>query len=241
MNLGASSTSKTNLVNTYDAGQRGCVVWHDLHTPDVGGAKTFYTRLVGWRFVEECATDFAWADGPGIYILAMDGDEAGAGIVARPELGTAFWLAYVEVEDVDAAVARAAAAGGRIVKEPFNVRGVGRNAVVADPRGARIGVAVSAHGFPRPTRQFGLERYAFAAGQFPAGFYRAVIGWMPVDDASVDQQGEVVAIIEEAAPQEPEAVWLPTLRVPEPARLEPAHSAGKRCDPSGAVFAVEEP
>ena len=49
------------------------------------------------------------------------------------------WLSYIEVDDVDASVARARSLGAEVLKEPFNVEEVGRLAIIKDPSGGVIG------------------------------------------------------------------------------------------------------
>src|SRR5258708_8239940 len=46
------------------------------------------------------------------------------------------WASYVTVKDVDATAKKAAANGAKIIKEPFDVMDVGRQAIVQDPTGA---------------------------------------------------------------------------------------------------------
>ncbi|MEO0604036.1 MAG: VOC family protein, partial [Myxococcota bacterium] len=77
------------------------------------------------------------------YVLEHEGTSRG-GAMASDE-GPAHWLAWVEVEDVDAAVARTASQGGTTLQAPFDVPTVGRMAVVADPTGARFGIIVPAN------------------------------------------------------------------------------------------------
>ena len=50
------------------------------------------------------------------------------------------WTSYVKHEDVDAVVAKAAAAGGTVVMPPMDVMEEGRMALVQDPTGAVFGV-----------------------------------------------------------------------------------------------------
>ena len=54
------------------------------------------------------------------------------------------WFSYIEVDDVDARVAKVAPAGGKIHREPWDVPNVGRIAIVADINGAVIGWMTSA-------------------------------------------------------------------------------------------------
>ena len=50
------------------------------------------------------------------------------------------WLVYLEVKDIVAAVADVTATGGKVLREPFTVPGVGEIAIVAEPSGAAIGL-----------------------------------------------------------------------------------------------------
>jgi predicted enzyme related to lactoylglutathione lyase len=49
------------------------------------------------------------------------------------------WFAYLAVDDVDQRLAAAKAAGAEVLREPFEVEGVGRIAIIRDPVGAAIG------------------------------------------------------------------------------------------------------
>ena len=77
------------------------------------------------------------------YWVAMDGDQPVAGVMAMPSNlppGTPpHWMSYLAVDDVDARVAKAKAAGGTILHEPFDVPGVGRIAILKDGGNAAIG------------------------------------------------------------------------------------------------------
>jgi hypothetical protein len=56
------------------------------------------------------------------------------------------WNTYIAVDDVDAAAAKVAGAGGRLLMEPFDVMEAGRMAFAADPSGAAVGLwQASAH------------------------------------------------------------------------------------------------
>jgi predicted enzyme related to lactoylglutathione lyase len=49
-------------------------------------------------------------------------------------------MSYVHVSDVDAAVQKVSASGGKVLHPCFDVPDVGRIAVVQDPGGAVIGI-----------------------------------------------------------------------------------------------------
>ena len=157
----------------------GRVVWHDLFTRDRPRAMSFYRAIAGWHYKTEHAVDFAWGSGAQDYVLALSGAQAGAGIIDAPAEMAPGWVAYVEVDDVDHTADLAARLGGGILRAPFDVPGVGRNALLRDPNGAMIGIALSRHSFPVPERQFGAELYASDARPFPLDFYGPLFGWMP--------------------------------------------------------------
>ncbi len=110
----------------------GTFVWRELMTDDVDRARKFYGDLFGWTWKGE---DMGPA---GTYWMALrDGTQA-AGLMARPpgmDAPTA-WSSYVHVDDVDAAATRAATWGGKVLRPPADIPGVGRFAVIADPWGA---------------------------------------------------------------------------------------------------------
>jgi uncharacterized protein len=49
------------------------------------------------------------------------------------------WMSYIAVDDVDARVAKAIKAGAKVMKQPFDVPGVGRIAILLEDGGAGIG------------------------------------------------------------------------------------------------------
>ena len=217
----------------------GHIVWHDLFTPDKGRSMAFFERVAGWAFVTERATDFAWGGGERDFVLALRDKEAGAGFAETPEGMPSGWIAYVEVPDVDAAAARAEAFGGTIVRQPFDVPGVGRNALLRDPLGALFGISFSRHGFPVPRRQFGLEIYVSGTVAFPAAFYSRVLNWNaeavataePAAGMITGPSGESVAVhLPGTAPPDAPVMWTPCVRVPNTDKARrSAEDLGARC------------
>ncbi|MGJ5620427.1 VOC family protein [Sulfitobacter sp. MF3-043] len=203
----------------------GRVIWHDLLTGDRQRSMSFYQRVAGWTYQTEHATDFAWGGGEKDFVLALSEDEAGAGFAETPPEMTNGWIAYVEVLDVDATVALAEKLGGTIVRQPFEVPGVGRNALLRDPLGALIGVSISRHDYPVPRRQFGMEVYLTNAPAFPQEFYSELFDWNisppPVGDQTgllvTGPSGEDVALVVSGkTPMEAQAVWVPSIKVAHP-------------------------
>ena len=111
--------------------------WNELMTWSAEKAKAFYAETLGWRY-----ETFPMEQGE--YIVCMTGDEVAAGIMEmKPGMGydgmPDHWFAYITVDDIDARVAKVAAAGGEVMRAPMDVPQVGRFAIVKDKAGAVIG------------------------------------------------------------------------------------------------------
>ena len=105
------------------------VVHLELHTGNLAGAGTFYSRLLSWRperIDSRC----------GSYLALELGGGFGGGIV---ECGTTrpLWLPYVEVDQVEAFTDRARELGASVLLEPHEGP-AGWRSVVATPEGGEI-------------------------------------------------------------------------------------------------------
>ena len=113
----------------------GHFYWNELMTRNAERDKKFYGATVGWTFEAMPMPD-------GTYWVAKAGDKMAGGIFDTKTLGMEIpehWLSYLSVDDVDKRVARAKKAGATILREPFDVPGVGRIAILKEPAGAVIG------------------------------------------------------------------------------------------------------
>ena len=109
-------------------------IWYDLMTTDTKAAEAFYRRVIGWD-----AKESGMPGQP--YTLFSAGSRMAAGLMPIPEPTQAgdarpCWTGYIAVDDVDAHARRVTGAGGAVHREPQDIPGVGRFAVVADPQGA---------------------------------------------------------------------------------------------------------
>jgi uncharacterized protein len=115
----------------------GTFSWAELATSDSEAGKKFYGGLFGWTF------DDAPAGPDMIYSMAkLSGQTPGALYKMGKEMAGVppHWLSYVTVADVDATAKKAVAAGGKLMKEPFDVMTFGRMAVITDPTGATFAI-----------------------------------------------------------------------------------------------------
>jgi hypothetical protein len=76
--------------------------------------------------------------------LVVDGRQVGGATPPPMEGVPPHWNVYFNVESVDDAVARATELGGRVVAPAFDVEGVGRMAVLADPQGGMFNLMAPA-------------------------------------------------------------------------------------------------
>ncbi|WP_276199413.1 VOC family protein [Chelatococcus sp. XZ-Ab1] len=106
-------------------------------TDNVEAIKTFDAAKLGWSFAP-------FAIPAGDYFVArvgetFAGDVTGLACGALPEAREPYWFSFISVADVDAAIARALALGGSIMRAAVDVPNVGRVAIVRDPQGAPVG------------------------------------------------------------------------------------------------------
>lgn len=117
-----------------DTPSHGRVIWNELNSPDPEAAMAFYGPIMGWTFAPMPMGDDM------IYRIIRKDDVAIGGIfpLAGPECAgiPPHWLVYFGVDDVDARLAEAEAAGGTIVRPAHDIPGIGRIAVVQDAEGA---------------------------------------------------------------------------------------------------------
>lgn len=108
----------------------GIIAWSELVTNDKGASVAFYSDLLGWS-----TDEIEMPDGK-TYTMFKQGDRPVAGCVVPPEDSGAMpmWLNYINVEDIDASLAKAKDLGAVIHKERVDLP-MGSFAVLSDPQG----------------------------------------------------------------------------------------------------------
>ena len=118
-------------------GSHGKFYWNELIRRDVARAKRFYADTLGWSF------ETMPMPGGGTYWVAKITDEPVGGMfdISGPDFAGVpeGWMPYIAVDDVDARVKKAVAAGAKLMKPVFDVPNVGRIAILQEPGGAGIG------------------------------------------------------------------------------------------------------
>lgn len=118
--------------------------WHELMTTDADAAMTFYQEVFGWQ-----PSDAMDMGEIGTYQMFNRPHGMIGGMMKKPpEMADVppFWAIYFLVPDVDAAMDRITANGGRVLNGPMEVPGGDRVLNAMDPQGA----AFSLHSKKRP-------------------------------------------------------------------------------------------
>jgi len=118
----------------------GTLCWADLSTDDPKRAADFYTALFGWQI-------FADPKDKSGYLHIKNGEHFMGGVppAAHRQPGVPpHWMAYFQVDDVDATASKAKEMGASLHLPPITMEGVGRMSVIADPQGAAFSIFKSA-------------------------------------------------------------------------------------------------
>jgi predicted enzyme related to lactoylglutathione lyase len=110
----------------------GHVGWHALSAVNWKKAFAFYGELFGWQ--KEVDADVVGIDTYQLFSAA--GQTIGSMSTKPPTVPMPFWLYYFNVGDIDAAVERVKAGGGKILEGPVDAPGDKRIARCTDPQGA---------------------------------------------------------------------------------------------------------
>ena len=169
------------------APKSGSFIWYELTTTDAEAAKDFYDTIVGWQIgpaVEEMQgyrmigrSDGGFAGG----VLPITAEMQAEG--SRPG-----WLGYIDVPDVDRAVAAIEQAGGKTWMAAMDIPNVGRIALVTDPQAAPFYVMTPTPPANEPSAQsdvfspdaqqrVGWNELQTSDVDAARGFYREQFGW----------------------------------------------------------------
>lgn len=157
----------------------GRFCWHELMTTDTAGAMAFYGKLAGW-------TTEAHAGDPSYRMWKARGKVMIGGLMDLPQqarqMGSpSHWVPYIEVTDVDDAVRKATAMGGRTYVSPTDIPTMGRFAILADNQGATFAVYRGSAGIsPDPEPGMGeFSWHEMIAGNLDSAwnFYHTLFGW----------------------------------------------------------------
>ena len=109
-----------------------------INADDLDATRRFYEAVLGWTFTE-------W--GPPGFLQIRPGEDPGGEVIGAlqerrelvPGTRTVGYECTFAVEDVQAVLRAATAAGGKVLMEPFTIPGVGELVWVEDPAGNPFG------------------------------------------------------------------------------------------------------
>jgi uncharacterized protein len=130
-NLALVQGLKTSQRQYAEFGKPGRVGWHELLAADWRKAFAFYSEVFGWQ---RAAAGIDEADG--YQVFSAGGQAIGGMSNKRPTDTIPYWVYYIRVDDIEAAVERVQTAGGRIFESPFQMPGRSWIARCGDPQGA---------------------------------------------------------------------------------------------------------
>lgn len=200
----------------------GQIIWHDLATRDLKVSQAFYGQLFDWEFerIGFGKREYSVIRDRGRVIGGMFKFEEG-----EKENPSGEWLINLSTTDVDMAVERVVAHGGRVIEPARDVPDRGRAAFVSDDQAALLVITQSSTGNPdEGAVPFGnwlwneLWTHDRAKAQ---SFYTAVFGYAyesPPDSGQrpysiMTQDGRPQAGMLELQSPEIRPHWVPFIRV----------------------------
>ena len=116
--------------------KHGVFYWNELMTRDVEAAIKFYRDVMGWQIEAVDMGDFT------DWVASLDSQPVAGIMGMMPDMGDdvpSYWMSYIAVDDIDARLTKAKAAGAQVLRDPFDVPNVGRIAMLIDAGGGHIG------------------------------------------------------------------------------------------------------
>jgi predicted enzyme related to lactoylglutathione lyase len=181
-----------------DRNPHGFPIWYELQTLDADAATRFYDEVLDWRVGPRPAGDMdyrmidAGAGQVGGVLQLTDAMRAGG---AAPG-----WLFYIGVDDVDATAAAVQAQGGQVLMPAWDIAGIGRIAMIADPQGIACYIMRGASEEASTAYdRTGLGKCNWNELATPDqaaahAFYAAIFGWSYPDRMPMGPQGDYVFV-----------------------------------------------
>ena len=169
----------------------GRFMWHQLLTREITRARSFYSKLVGWKAqpwpLDPAYTIWSTAEAPTAGLMEMTPEV--------PAEAPSHWLQYIGTRDVDGTAEAAVRAGGSILKPPSDMKGAGRYAVLRDPQGAVFAIIDPENARPEPTSNppplgtFSWHELATTDNEAAFAFYSNLFGWDAITRMDMGETG----------------------------------------------------
>ena len=131
-NLGLVQELKTSQrQSAAELGKPGRVGWHELLAADWKKAFAFYGELFDWQ-----RADGEIGPTDTYRLFSAGGQTLGGMYTKRPTDPVPYWLFYINVDDIDAAMERVKTGGGQVFEGPLEMPGGNWIARCGDPQGA---------------------------------------------------------------------------------------------------------
>lgn len=168
----------------------GKFIWFEHVSNDLAKARAFYEPLFGWH------TE-AMPMGGQTYHMLLNGNQGVGGLRTAPGAATpTHWISYLSVDDVDAGVKAATAAGATLEQPPTDFPPVGRGAGLIDPTGAAFCLWTSAKGddpdVDVPVGGFVWNELSTSDARKSLAFYEKAFGYTHSSMEMGDQGGDEV-------------------------------------------------
>jgi uncharacterized protein len=175
-----------------DAEVFGQILWYELLTTDVEGAKSFYTDVVGWT-----VAPFDGSASPAYHVWQRPGGAGVGGLMPIPQ-GMSFpphWGMYIGTAALEDSVAAVERRGGRALSPLVEIPSVGRMRAVVDPQGAAFSLlepGPSGHrGDVEPQLGDTSWHELFTTDAAAAlDFYTGLFGWRAVEPHDMGEMGK---------------------------------------------------
>lgn len=106
----------------------------ELMSTDIKKSKDFYGKMFDWKLEDVPMEDMT-------YTMINVGEGTGGGMLKNPIPGApSSWMAYVLVNDIKAATAKARTLGANVMKDVTEVQDMGWLSIITDPTGAMLGL-----------------------------------------------------------------------------------------------------
>lgn len=107
-------------------------MWFEVAGKDHEALKAFYSQLFDWKLTDMEGAPYSTVD--------AGGEGIPGGIGAAPEGHPGHVTFYVQVDDIEAALAKAESLGGKRGMGPMDIPNGGKIALFTDPEGHEIGL-----------------------------------------------------------------------------------------------------
>ncbi|MGH8265359.1 MAG: VOC family protein [Steroidobacteraceae bacterium] len=170
---------------------RGRFLWHELMTPDVGKASSFYPKVISWKTQawpqDKNYTMWMSERGPVGGLMPLPADAAAQG--AHPQ-----WLLYIGTPNVDETLDHARRLGAQVKRAAHDVATIGRFAVLEDPQGVTFAIysptsPSASLDVATKIGDFSWHELATKDGEAAVEFYRQLFGWELMTRMNMGEMG----------------------------------------------------